>query len=484
MAARRETSSEEPTEPVAGSLAAELLRALTRLVEYEGSVAAVARIIGVPRQRLRRWFERGVIPPAVLADEKELHRLLWAVYARLAVLDRDQPAQEARDRRMAKNRAAKELLRRFGNARERQRLMNALRGWVKRHDEVARLRGLRESGVQRFASELGVRSELVRSCLQPGGAPSVKLFQAFEEFLAREAAQAEEDEIRRRKMDELMALASVPAQVKRRVQRTRRVKVGGRTERRTVWVDEEFELPVIPKVAQGNWDFSGEGTAGRRWGLPTKQYLVPRLHPSGKDGWAVVEKIVRFALKVPGLTPPTRYPEWNVFALASVYGEEHDGSGQQYRELGTEEDNRQFSVYEAYSGGNRRPPRARERTISSEEPDPKNPGVMRKGFVQRIGEALDGTNLVFLHGAIAWNFRRRTEEEKKRIEKARKTERDFQKTLVEIQARVAEAERKKKAAKQRRAARKQTLEAVLARRAQKKPIPSSHQPAGKKGKKR
>lgn len=467
MAARRESTSEKPEDPVAGSLAAELLRALTRLLEYEGSVAAVARVIGVPRQRLSRWLARG-IPPEVLADEKELGRILWSVYARFAVLDRDQNARDARDRQMAKNRAARELLLRFSDGRKRKKLMNDLRGWVRRHDQVARIRGLRESGVQRFASELGVRADLVRSCLAPGGAPSVKLFQAFEEFLKRQAEQAQEDEYRRQKMDELMALAAVPAKVKRPVQRTRRVKVAGRWERRTVTVEEEFELPVIPKIPSGNWDFSGEGTAGRRWGYPTKRYLVPRLHPSGKDGWAVVEKIVRFALQVPGLSPAARYPEWNVTALASVYGEEHDGSGQQYRELGSEEDNRQFSVYEVYSGGNRRPPRAKERTISSEEPDPKNPGVTRKGFVQRIGEALDGTNLVFLHGAYAWNFRRRTEEERQRIEKARKVDREFQKTLEEIYARVAEADRKKKATREQRLARKKTLAAVMSRRAQKK----------------
>lgn len=464
-----ERNSENPAEPVAGTLEAELLKALRRLLAYEGSIAAVARIIGIPRQRLSRWYASARIPREVLADDAVLQRILWNVYARFAVLDRDQPAREARDRQMAKNAAAEELLRRFGNARERKKLLSDLRGWVKRHGEVARLRGLRESGVVRFAAELGVRADLVRQALAPGReSPSVKLFQAYEEFLAREREQAIEDELRRRKMDRLMDLARVPKKVKRQVQRWRKVREGGRLVRRRVMVWEDFEEPVLPKVPPGNWDFSGEGTAGRRWGYPVGKYLLPRLHPSGKDGWAVVEAMVRFALAVPGLTPAARYPEWKVDAIASAYGENHDGSGQQYRQLGDERENREFTVSEVYSGGNRRGPRARERTISSEEVIDAEKGVVKRGMVQRIGDALDGDNVIFVHGAIAWNFRRRTEEERRRIEKKRREDRDFQKTLAEIAARVEAASKAKKAKRARRAARKKTLAAVLAHRAAKK----------------
>ena len=465
MAARQKREKRPATEPIANPLHAEILRALARLVAIEGSISATARVLQIiapslelGRRELSRWLQRG-IPPGALAGDREA-ALLFAILARLKRHDSDQPARDARDRKIAESKVAAEILRTFRHKRERKRLVDLLRGWCRRHDEVARFRGLRESGVQRFASELGVRAELLRAALRPGEeSMSVKLFQAFRRFEQREAEQAEEDEIDRAKMDELMALASVPAERRIRVQRWRRVRDGDRFVRRKVWVWVVRQEQVTPKVPNGSWQFSGEGTHGWRWGWHIGRYLLPRLHPSGKDGWKTIEEFVRFALAVPGLEPSHRYPEWNVFVLASELGDNAVGSkSAEYRYLG-HEDSRRFVVSEAYSSGNRRPPRARERAISSPKTE-----TTRQGFIQHMGEGLDGSNVIFAHGGIAWNFRRRTEDEKKRIEKARKENVDLQGILEKVRGRKI-AEKKKKAKK---TARKKVLAAVLARRAERK----------------
>ncbi len=479
MAARQKREKSASSEPVASPLHAEILRALRRLVAIEGSIAATARVLQIiapslelDRRELSRWLQRG-IPKGALSGDREAG-ILFALVARLKRYDVDQPARDARDRKIAESRAADEILRTFRNKRERQRLVGELRGWCRRHDEVARLRGIRQSGVQRFADELGVRAELLRQAIRPGReSMSVKLFQAFRRFLDREAEQAVEDEIDRSKMDELMELARVPASTKRRVQRRRRRRENGRVVTRVVWVEEEEQEPVIPKIAAGSWEFSGEGTHGRRWGYPMGKYLLPRIHPSGNDAWKTIEGFVRFALRVPGLEPAWRYPEWNVYALGSELGDSEVGSKKQYRELG-HEDARRFVVSEAYSGGNRRPPRARERSIST----PKGTSWSKvrlgapvssepQGFLQHVGEGLETMNVIFLHGGIAWNFRRRTEDEKKRIEKARKENADLQDVLEKVRSRKI-VEKKKKA---KRVHRKKVLAGVLARRAERKRRP-------------
>lgn len=465
MASRRKRSENETEQPVASPLHAEILRALRRLVSIEGSIAAVARGLGIvspsldlSRQELSRWLARG-IPKGALEGDRQA-ALLFALGARLRHYDIDQPTRDARDRRIAESAAATEILRTFRQKRERKRLVDLLRGWCRRHDEVARLLGLRRSGVQQFAAELGVRAELVRQALRPGEESlSVKLFLAFRRFEERQREQAEEDEIDRAKMIELMTLAAVPAQTKRQVQRTRRRRQGGRWVYQKVWVTEEFEEPVLPKISGGSWEFSGEGTHGRRWGYPVGKFLTPRLHPSGNDAWKTIEGFVRFALAVPGLSPPSRYPEWNVYGLASELGDSEVGSKKQYRELG-HPDARRFVVSEAYSGGNRRPPRARERSVSSRKTEHS-----RQGFLQHIAEGLATMNLIYLHGGVAWNFRRRTEDERRRIEKARRETYELEKTLEVVRARVAEASRKKKA---KRLKRKKILAGVLARRQERK----------------
>ena len=458
MAARQKREKKPASESVASPLHAEILRALRRLVAIEGSIAATARVLQIiapslelDRRELSRWLQRG-IPKGALSGDREAG-ILFALVARLKRYDVDQPARDARDRKIQESRAAEEILRTFRTKRERERLIGELRGWCRRHDEVARFRGLRQSGVQRFADELGVRAELLRQAIRPGReSMSVKLFQAFRRFLDREAEQAVEDEIDRAKMDELMELARVPSTIIIDVQRRRRGK--------TVWVKEERQEEVTPKVPSGSWEFSGEGTHGWRWGMKLEKYLLPRLHPSGKDGWKTVEDFVRFALGVPGLEPAWRYPEWNVYALASELGDNAVGSkSAEYRYLGGHEDARRFVVSEAYSGGNRRPPRARERSISSRKTETE-----RQGFIQHVGEGLDGSNVIFLHGGIAWNFRRRTEDEKKRIEKARKENVDLQDLLEKVRSRKI-VEKKKKA---KRVHRKKVLAGVLARRAEKK----------------
>lgn len=464
MAARQtREKSKRSAQPVAGTVAAEVLRALRRLVAYEGSIASAARVLRtiapslrLSRQRLSRWLSHGL--PRTALEGDALSALLFALYTRFAQLDVDQPARDARDRKLAESRAAEEILRTFGSARARKRLVETLRGWCRRHGEVAKLRGLRQSGVQRFASELGVRADLLRAAIRPGEESlSVKLFLAFEKFQAREREQAEEDAIDRAKMDELMELARVPAQTIRRVQRWRRVREGGRVVRKKVWVNKVYEEPVLAKIPNGDWEFSGEGTHGWRWGQSIGRYLLPRIHPSGRDAWKVVEDFVRFALRVPGLSPAARYPEWNVYALASRLGERDVGSKQQYRELG-HPDSRRFVVDEAYGGGSRKPPRARERTISSDELDGKS-GARKKGFLQRMGEGIESMDVIFLHGGIAWNFRKRTIEEQQRREKARKENVDLQGVLEKVRTRQIVAKKKK-------AKRKQTLAAVMARRAE------------------
>lgn len=466
MAARQKREKSKPPEPIENALHAEIIKALRRLVAIEGSISATARVLRIispslelTRQELSRWLKRGISKGALAGDREAA--LLFALIARLKRYDADQPARDARDRKIAESKAADEILRTFRNKRERLRLVHLLRGWCRRHGEVARLRGLRQSGVQLFAVELGVRAELLRAAVRPGQeSMSVKLFQAFRRFEEREAEQAEEDAIDREKMIELMELARVPAVTKVREQRYRRVRDGDRWVRRRVWVTVEKQEEVTPKVPGGSWDFSGEGTHGRRWGHPTNAFLLPRLHPSGNDAWKTIEGFVRFALEVPGLEPSWRYPEWNVYALASELGDNIVGSRSGiYRQLG-HEDSRRFVVSEAYSGGNRRPPRARERTISSLKTE-----TTRQGFIQHIAEGLAAMNVIYLHGGIAWNFRRRTEEERERIEKARKENIDLQEILAKVKTRkIAE----KKTAK-KKAQRKKVLAAVLARRAQRSP---------------
>lgn len=441
---------------------------MRRLVAYEGSISAAAKILRtispslrLSRQRLTRWLERGV--PSEVLEGDFLAALLFALYTRFAQLDVDQPTRDARQERFKRNEAAAEVLRTYGNKRERERLLGDIAGWVKRHGQVGRLRGLRKSGAVLFAEELRVRVDLLRTTLRDE-TMSVKLFQAFKAFERREEEQAGEDEIAVQKMDELMRRAAIEEVTVTRERRRRRVQDGGRTVTRNVWVEVEHAEPVIPKIPSGSWDFSGEGTHGRRWGKKVGQYLLPRLHPSGKDGWAVVEQIVRFAEGVPGLSPPERFPVWNVYALASELGDElSEGSKKQYRDL-DHEDDRRFVVNEAYSGGSRWGRRARERTISSLEPDPKT-GVVKKGFVQHIGGALDGTSVLYLHGAIAWNFRYRTEAEQKRREKIRQEKVELQKIVDRVRARVSEESKQKKA---KRVKRKKVLAAVMASRNQRK----------------
>ncbi len=469
MAARQKREKQTAAEPVAGTLHAEILRALRRLVAYEGSVAAAARALGViapslrlSRQRLSRWLVRGLREDDLAGDR--VAALLFALYTRFAQLDVDQPARDAREKKLAESRAAEEILRTFGNARQRKRWVESLRGWCRRHGEVARLRGLRQSGVQRFAAELGVRADLVREAIRPGQESlSVKLFQAFGRFVDREREQAEEDAIDRLKMEELMRLASVPETTIRRVQRTRKVRENGRVVTRKVWVNKEYMEPVIAKIPNGSWEFSGEGTHGKRWGKKIGRYLLPRLHPSGNDAWKVVEDFVRFCLEVPGLSPPERYPEWNVYALASRLGDSEVGSKQQYRDLG-HPDSRRFVVDEAYSGGNRRPPRARQRTISSHELDATT-GTVKKGFLQRIAEGIESMDVIFLHGGIAWNFRRRMADERKRREKARQENVDLQEIIAQVRQRKLS---EKKTQKKSKASRKKVLAGLLARRSERK----------------
>lgn len=461
MAARQKREKSKPDEPIENALHAEILKALRRLVSIEGSISATARVLRIiapslelSRQELSRWLQRG-IPARALSGDREA-AVLFALVARLSRHDADQPARDARDRKIAESRAATEILQTFRSKRERLRLCNLLRAWCRRHGEVERLLGRRRSGVQIFATELGVRPELLRAAVRPGEeSMSVKLFLAFQRFERRQEEQAEEDAIDRAKMDELLELASVPATTKREVTRTRRVRRGGRLVYQKVRVLEDFEEPVVPKISGGTWEFSGEGTHGRRWGHPMGVYLLPRIHPSGNDAWKTIESFARFVLSVPGLEPAWRYPEWNVYALASELGDSEVGSKKQYRELG-HEDSRRFVVSEAYSGGNRRPPRARERSLSSE----KTP-TTRPGFLQHIAEGLATMNVIYLHGGIAWNFRRRTEEEKKRIDRARKENLELEQLVAKVRSRKA-AEKKKKIK------RKQTLAAVLARRLERK----------------
>jgi len=496
LASRRKNEDERATEePVDGTLAAEVLRALRRLLAYEGSISATARVLRtispslrLSRQRLTRWLERGI--PSESLEGDALGALLFALYTRFAQLDVNQPARDARELKMRRNREAIELLETYGNRRERERLLGGIRGWVRRHEQVAKFRRewkegskwVRKSGARVFAEELGVRVDLLKATLRDGTV-SVKLFQKYREFEAREAEQAVEDAIDARKMAELMALASVPEKTVVSVKRRRKVWEDGREVTRDVWVDEERQEPVIPKIPNGSWDFTGEGTHGRRWGKKIGQYLLPRIHPSGKDGWAVVERIVEFALAVPGLSPPERFPVWNVYALASELGDElSGGSKKQYRDL-DHEDGRRFVVDEAYSGGSRKGARARERTLWNREPDPKT-GSIKKGFVQHIGEALDGTSVLYVHGAIAWNFRYRDLAEQERREKIRKEKVDLQKVIDRVRARVS-AEAKAKAVEREKLAKKkakrnQTLAALMARRAEKQRTADGRRPTSRK----
>jgi len=100
------------------------------------------------------------IPTRVLEGESLL-RLLFVLYTRFAQLDVDEPAREKREKKIQQSKAAEQVLRTFRNKRERLRLIGQLRGWCRRHGEVARLRGLKKSGVQRFADVLGVRADLL-----------------------------------------------------------------------------------------------------------------------------------------------------------------------------------------------------------------------------------------------------------------------------------------------------------------------------------
>lgn len=452
-AKKRKSEKRTPPRPEVGSLHEAILSALRRLVDHEGSIAAVARLFGFRRQRLSRWLSRG-IPADELRNETALVQLASAIFARLAQLDRNEPARESRDRRIENNRAARELLQTFGDRRERKRLVEALEGWCRRHDEVAKFRGIRQSGTARFALELGVPVSALRRAIAPGRqSVGVKLFQAFRQFEANERAQAIEDEVARGKMEELMELARVPETYTVMASRLRRRKINGVVQSVRETVPIEREEPVIAKVPNGDWEFGGAGTFGRRWGMSIGQYLTPRIHPSGRDGWAVVEKFVRFALKVPGLLPSSRYPEWSVYMLASELGDEETGSNAKHREL-DHEDSRRFAVNEVYSGGNHRGVRARERSVAK--------------MIEKIGVGLDGTTLIYVHGGIAWNFRCRTEAEKQRREERYREDREFEATLRDIAARVAKKKADQQKKRARVAKRKKILAGVMSRRSERK----------------
>jgi len=460
--AARQKRENAPSDPVTNALHAEIVSALRRLVAIEGSIAATARVLQIiapslelKRQELSRWLQRGSIPAGALKGDRQ-QALLFAIVARLKRYDTDQPARDARDRKIKESEAAREILQTFRQKKERKRFIETLRGWCRRHGEVAQLRGIRQSGVQRFADELGVRAALLREALRPGEeSVSVKLFLAFRRFEQREREQAEEDAIDRAKMDVLLQLTSVPKVV------IRKGKI--------------IHEPVPAKIVTGDAEFSGQGTFGWRWTKKFSTYLLPRLHPSGKDAWKVVEDFVRFALEAPGLLPAERYPEWNVYALGSRLGENEVGSKQEHRRIEGNDDSRRFVVNEAYSSGNRRPPRARQRAISSVELDEKT-GSKKLGFVQRIAEGIESLDVIYLHGGVVWNFRRRTPEEQQRRDKAWKESQELEKGSgvwgsgfgPEKSKKKSRKKTAKKTTAQRARDRKKVLRAVLARREERK----------------
>src|SRR4029077_1482243 len=168
-------------------------------------------------------------------------------------------------------------------------------------------------------------------------------------------------------------------------------------------------------------------------------------------------------------------PEWNVYALGSRLGEKEVGSKQEHRRIEGNDDSRRFVVNEAYSSGNRRPPRARQRAISSVELDEKT-GSKKLGFVQRIAEGIESLDVIYLHGGVVWNFRRRTAEEQQRRDKAWKESQELEKGSGVWGSGFGPDKSKKKSRKktakkttaQRARDRNKVLRAVLARREERK----------------
>lgn len=347
-------------------------------------------------------------------------QLLGVLYAQFARHDVDAPTRQRRERKIERTRMARELVEYVAQPEERKKLVESIRGWCNRYQQIADVRKLRQSGVQKFSGilsaalsslgETGLSVDTVRRALG-GGATSVRLFAAYREFERQEKVRRAIDAEEREKMEELIELARVPKEIV--VGHETRTQNGRR--RRVPIIRHE---PVVANVGESG--AFGDATEGYRWEKKVELFLLPRVDPSGRDGWAVVEAMATFARSAPGLLPRAKYPEWMVYALCSELVEEskplHEGSKRTFRPDLDHEDARRFIVNEAYSSGLCRGKDERELRRCKG----RDKAVDR--FIVHIGKGIDSPNVIFVHGVIAWNFRRRSVGELAVIEEAKEAQ--------------------------------------------------------------
>ena len=383
----------------------------------------------------------------MLRDERGVQQLLTVVYAQLARWNVNRPKREQRELRIARSEQAGEILRLTGDRQELARFVRELRRWVERHRQIAEFRSLKHSGLVVFAEQLGVSARLLREGLD--GSPGPKLWVAFQEFLVVLDGQADKDAIDRGTIAEFLELGSVYEE---------KVYLVERMNRRTGRMEKKRVVRVEPRPSQirtETYVFGGDGTSGRQWTQQVGRFAMPTVDPSGKDAWGLIEKMVAFVRAVEPMSW-RRYPHWVTKAVFSMLTDREDRMGRkgsikksdpQFRKV-EHPKSAQFVVNNAHSSGEFHGAHARERSI--------------RRFIERAGEALDSSDLVFVQGVVAWQFRYRGKEEQRAREETREVNRD----LAEKRDRRLRDQRLAKKRAQRK--RSKVLVGVLERRQQRK----------------
>ncbi len=387
---------------------------------------AAAEIIKITSSQIKRWLVRGY--PRVFVENTDVFtEWMTMLYTLLSRWDTDTKQQSRRDTILRI--AARE-------ATEKKAAASRIKEWIEYLEEVAIAEGRKERGPRLLAEKLGVTVGQVRGWQRRREitGKGLRLFLRFEEREKHGQAAAERD---KRDMRQLMSLGR--KKKTKRVEKERRTRGGGAKR-----VMGEVEEPRTPSVKTTDGYFGGEETSGWRWSMKVAEYL----------SWTVVEQMVDFARRV---RPMREGNEWRITALCSELILDQPNGKQNNPKYGTatrediadeHERGGSFVVSEPYSGDAWH---TRQKAID--------------GFVKRMRDGIKSGNLIFVHGVVVWNYRRRSEAEKRSRVEARELAGQIQKRRSE---RLEIVKRQKKLKETRPARRQAFLEGLTPPRSAKK----------------
>lgn len=345
--------------------------------------------------RFRGWIRRG-LPDELFEDEPSLGEFITLVYGRLSFWD--EPEQRgARLKRLAytglldkkdlRRDEPQEYLQEL-DTKEPAALGAWLKGWIERETAHRKACGEKKFDVaSELAVELGIAGKAVRSWARRQKVPRefYRMIDQRRRWDAHEKMLTEGDRVL---FLELMELARKPAkyQEKRTVRKRRNGQIIETVE--TVELDE----PVTPTFRSSSALWQGDAVSGWRWGLRIGEFLSP----------AVVLRMLHFARSVKP-TLPRKMPFWRVTAIGSwlnrgrgkksPYRGGHIGSGKKVRKDLSEShphDGNNFVVEEGYTSG-----AYTSRSFAIEQ------------FRKRMCAGLEQKDLIYIHGVIVYNFRKR-----------------------------------------------------------------------------